>query len=249
MELAGLSLGLASEGAFGSGPFGLYALNLELVTLIDAVRGIEIVGRSEVPGLHGHESVRTREELEDAARRYGFPEHGLVVRPNDEDDPRIRKGLCAWDSLLEAFAQAQSESSNGAVFVENDLRAHMNPTRMSNIALATDDLIKRMSSRCATCRSPGFGLAARLPGLPCNDCRMPSQQARANSSSAWPAATKRCTSSRYVRQTRTIASTAIHDRLAQFARTRRGLGFEDYFVDGFATRLSSTATLRCLSTG
>ena len=179
MALSGLSLGLASEGSFGAGALGLYSMNLELVILIDAERGIEIVGRAQAPGRHSHARVTTREEVEEAARRFGFPEHGLVIRPGDENDRRIRKGVRSWDSLHEAFAEAQVQSSNAVVCLENDLRAHVNPTRMANIVAATTDLIQRMRSRCSACDAPGFGLAARLPGLRCRECGVPTQEARA----------------------------------------------------------------------
>lgn len=38
-------------------------------------------------------------EAEAFARAAGFPEHGLVVRPRHEDDPRIRKGIAGWQAL------------------------------------------------------------------------------------------------------------------------------------------------------
>jgi hypothetical protein len=179
MEHSGLPFGIGSEGSFGASAFALYSMNLELVLLRDAGRGIEIVGRARAPGRHWHATFTTWQELENSAERFGFPEHGLVLRPVDESDPRLRKGVCSWESLNEAFAQAQAQSSTGVVFVENDLRAHVNPTRMANILAATADLIVRMHTRCARCDSPGFGFAESLPGLRCRGCGQPTQVARA----------------------------------------------------------------------
>lgn len=179
MERSGLPLGLASEGAFGPGPYGLAPWNIELVVLIDDLRKIELVGHAQGPAQHGHERVSTWEELEAFARRAGFPEHGLVLRPNDDSDPRIQKGLRDWGALREAFVGARRHASAGEVFVENELRAHMNPTRMKNIAAATQDLIQRMQSLCPGCAAPGFWVVERIPGLPCADCGTPTREPRA----------------------------------------------------------------------
>lgn len=179
IEHSGLPFGIGSEGSFAAGAFGLYSMNLELVLLLDAVRGIEIVGRARAPGRHSHAAISTRQELTKAAESFGFPEHGLVLRPEDGSDPRIRKGVCCMETLEDAFAQAQAQSSSGVVFVENDLRAHFNPTRMANIRAATADLIERMHSRCTRCDAPGFGVAETLPGLRCRECGLATQVARA----------------------------------------------------------------------
>lgn len=176
VELSRLPFAIGSEGSFTPGPMGLYAVNLEMVLLLDDVRGIEIVGRAKAPGCSVQAYVSDHRGLEEVARRAGFPEHGLVVRPSDASDPRIRKGLRTWDSLRSAFSESLAESASGVVFVENDLRAHMNPTRMSNIRQATADLLERMVSSCPACASPGFGLATALPGLPCRDCGQPTDE-------------------------------------------------------------------------
>lgn len=173
MELTGLTCGVASEGAFGPGPFGLLPMNLELVVLVDRARRIEIVGRAQGPSMHRHERVATEEALREFAGRVSFPDHGLVLRPDDQDDPRVRKGLADWPALLRAFAEARAESRTGAVFVETDLRAHHNPTRREVIRAATEDLIARIRTECPRCASPGFGLIERLPGLPCLACASP----------------------------------------------------------------------------
>jgi len=59
MEILGASYGLASEGAFGPGLFGLVPWDVELVILIDRARGIEIVGGAQGPGRHLHDHVST----------------------------------------------------------------------------------------------------------------------------------------------------------------------------------------------
>jgi hypothetical protein len=175
----GARLGLGSEGAFTPGPMGLFAWNVELVVLLDAELGIEIVGRAEGPGHHLHATVRSESELVAFASRALFPEHGLVVRPDDERGKPVAQGGDDGAALTRAFRTAAERSTGGAVFVESDLRAHRNPTRMARIAEAGRDLAARMSQTCPRCAAPGFGRAARLPGLPCADCGAPTSAAQA----------------------------------------------------------------------
>lgn len=180
IERSGAAIGLGSEGAFVPGPFGLGSWNIEVLVLIDQSRGIEVVGRAHAAGLHAYGAVSTPAELESFAARAGFPEHALVVRPNDEHDDRVRKGLRDRAALASAFAEALRESSGGVVFIESDLRAHMHPTRMSTIGAAGRDLVARLRRRCPACGTPGFGIVGKVPGLPCGDCGAPTREAVAD---------------------------------------------------------------------
>lgn len=179
MELLELEVGVASEGSFGRGWSGLGSTNQELVVMVDRERGLEIVGRAEGPALHFHDRVMSREALDLFARRVDFPNHGLVLRPDHEDDSRVRKGLGDWPSLHRAFEAALAESASAAVFVESELRAHMNPTRMKTIARATEDLIARVLSECPQCGKPGFWVVEKIPGLRCGACGTPTDEPRA----------------------------------------------------------------------
>lgn len=186
MEILGLDCGLASEGAFGPDPYGLFVQNLELVVWVDRSRGIEVVGRAQAPGHHLHARVTDRAALDAFAHKAGFPTHGLVVRPDHEDDPRMAKGLTTPGALHQAFDEALAASHSRAVWVESDLRAHMNPTRMGVIRAATADLVARLQSHCPKCDLPGFWKVERLPGRPCSVCGSPTAVARAE---RWACAT------------------------------------------------------------
>ncbi len=180
IERSGAGIGIGSEGAFTPGPFGLGSWNIELVALVDRTHGIEVIGRARAPGLHAYAAIESRAELEAFARSAGFPEHGLVVRPSDERDSRIVKGLRDADSLVAAFEEARRASSSGRVFVESDLRAHMHPTRMKTIAEAARDLVARLACACPACSLPGFGVVGTVPGRPCSDCGAPTREAIAD---------------------------------------------------------------------
>jgi len=175
IERSGAEIGLGSEGAFVPGPFGLGSWNIEALVLVDRARGIEIIGRAGAAGRHLHASVATLAELVAFATRAGFPEHGLVLRPNDERDPRVVKGINTQAALVRAFERVVREATGGVVFVENDLRAHFNPTRMASIGEAGRDLVARMKCACSACGLPGFGAVGQVPGLPCRDCGAPTR--------------------------------------------------------------------------
>ena len=68
--------------------------------------------------------------------------------------------------ILTGYAQAPS----GQVFVENDLRAFANPTRMLCIENAAEDLLHRLQTPCPHCSLPGFGIVERIRGLACAVC-------------------------------------------------------------------------------
>ena len=80
------------------------------------------------------------------------------------------KGIRDHETLAKAFRLAQAKSANGAVFVENDLRAFSNPTRQKTILKATEDLIQKLLSVCPSCDVPGYWLSQQIPGLPCRAC-------------------------------------------------------------------------------
>ena len=67
---------------------------------------------------------------------------------------------------------------HGAAHVESDMRAHVNPTRMTAIGRATRDLARLALSGCPHCGRPGFDVVERLRGLPCGACGMPTRRVR-----------------------------------------------------------------------
>ncbi len=180
MELAGLSLGLASEGSFGPDPMmGMFAWNVELLIWIDAERGLEVAGAAQGKTNFAHVLAASWQEAEAFARQAGFPGHHLVLRPEGENDPRIRKGIAERVELKAAFAWALEQSASRRVFLETDMRAHANPTRMENIGLAAEDLARKLCSLCPACGTPGFWIVERVAGLPCADCGAPTRETRA----------------------------------------------------------------------
>ena len=177
MELLGTDLGLANEGAFVADPYtGMLPWNIELVILIDHKHQLEITGFSGAPAQNAHAYVCHWEELEKFADTALFPSHHLVIKPTDEYHPKSIKNITDKQELRDAFQWASSNSSKGIVYVENDLRAFANPTRMKNIRQATIDLASKMNSLCPACHMPGYWIEDIQRGLPCKACGMPTDQ-------------------------------------------------------------------------
>lgn len=171
MTLAGTSVGIASEGAFGMDPFtGFIPWNTELLVWLDNNLGIEVVATAQGPAQSSHKIIQSLDELENFARTANFPEHHLALRPENENHADIIKGIDNHANLIKAFHRAKKTSVNGCVFVENDLRAHCNPTRQGVILKAADNLIQKLMSTCPNCNAVGYWVKEQTLGLPCAAC-------------------------------------------------------------------------------
>jgi ribosomal protein S27AE len=174
-EIACVDLALASEGSFGPHPsFGLIAGNFEIVLLLDRRYGLEIVGQhltTNVRWVHG--VVHSAEQALELAQRGGFPSHAMVVRRSENDPVGMIKGLNDEISFVQAVQHLLATNEGRPIFIESDLRAHCNPTRMQNIHCATLDLLEEMARFCPACGAPGFQRMEAVPGLLCRWCRLP----------------------------------------------------------------------------
>lgn len=176
MTLAGSTIGIASEGSFMADPFaGWMPWNVEILIWLDDDLGIEVTGMAQGPAKSAHRSISSIDELRTFAADAGFPEHRLMLRPDDEHSPDIIKGLADWPTLERSFFEMLEKSTTGRVFAENDLRAFCNPTRQAMIRNAAQDLLHKLLSICPHCSSPGYSIAHRKSGLPCNTCHAPTR--------------------------------------------------------------------------
>jgi hypothetical protein len=176
MEITGLPLGLASEGAFGPDPMlGVLPWNTELVLFIDDQLDIEIAGLAQQATRFAHLLTGDWETVHHFAIAEGFPTYHLAIRPAHQDDPRIEKGLGDWTELKAAFLRAIDRAGNGLVFIEHDVRAHVHPARRETIRLATENLRDKLLSCCPACGSVGFWPVEHITGLLCADCGAPTR--------------------------------------------------------------------------
>ena len=173
MKLTGADLGVASEGSFGADPrLPFIPSNLELVVLVDEKNNLEIRGhhRSSDATIAG-EYVKDVDEALAFAKKNGFPKHGVIVRKSETSTNHIYKGITTEEELRQRVSKLLSGLFVQKVYIETDMRAHMNPTRMENIRKATEDLVKNIQSECPECGAPGFCIVTSKKGLPCRICK------------------------------------------------------------------------------
>jgi hypothetical protein len=175
MELEKCDLVLASEGSFGAHPSLFFAnADEEILLFIDKKKDIEIIVRELTfeTNFNGSE-IKTIKELEEFVKNSKFPTHGIILRKAKNDSTLIEKGITNLDQLYKTFKYLIS--MYGSAFIETDMRAMYNPTRMKVIENATYKLAKKINSLCPKCSIPGFGIIDSKSGLPCDLCNFPTQ--------------------------------------------------------------------------
>lgn len=175
MELTNCDLAIASEGSFGPHP-AMYFIPAddEILILIDKKNDLEIIVRelSSETNFNGSE-IKTVEELLEFAANSGFPSHGLIIRKSKNDYIDIIKGITNEAQLIKVFYGLIDKF--GTAYIETDMRAMFNPTRMKVIENAVKKLIKKVNTPCPVCNMPGFGITDSKEGLPCEMCNYPTR--------------------------------------------------------------------------
>jgi hypothetical protein len=175
MELTDCDLAIASEGSFGQHP-SLFFVNAdeEFLIFIDKKNNLEIISRelSAETNFDGRE-IQTEEGLFDFANSVGFPSHGLILRKGREESTDIFKGITDEIQLKNVFGHLQQKY--GSLYVETDMRALYNPTRMGVIEAAAKKLLDKINSQCPQCSMPGFGITDAKSGLKCSLCGSPTR--------------------------------------------------------------------------
>ena len=166
LSLTKAELVIASEGAFGPHPaVPLLASGRELILVHDRRSGLEMVEQTlTLETNYERLELAPGGDRDAFLQRIGFPDHAVIVRNGD----RLTKGVQDRAALDAALAAA-----HGAVVLETDMRAHMNPTRLGGIAKLAQTLAQRLATPCAKCAAPGFGRVRVEPGLPCSACGAP----------------------------------------------------------------------------
>ena len=163
------------EGSFGSHPSIFFAAaDDEFLVLIDKKNNIEISTRelSLETNFNGSE-IKTLEELQEFATKSNFPSHGLILRKSKEELEEITKGILNEKLLNETFFELIK--NHGTAYIETDMRAMFNPSRMKVIEKATMKLVDKIKSLCPNCETPGFGVVDRKVGLRCYQCNFPTR--------------------------------------------------------------------------
>ena len=175
--------GLSSEGSFGPHPSVPFVPGgVEIVLLAERETGLELTGLDVTMDTNfASTCVTSVDEATSFAAQVSFPSHGLIViaAPHEKPEPALgtTKGVVDPIELEESVRQALR--LHGRAWLETDMRAHLNPTRMRSIERAVQALARAAHCLCPACARPGYVSVKRVGGLPCADCAEPTGKARA----------------------------------------------------------------------
>jgi hypothetical protein len=182
MKQTGLKVGLGSEGSYGPHPhIPFIPVGLEMMVLVDDERGYII--REHIVDdrpVFGHRIAADISELAAFLIENKFPSHSVIVRPNvvSSGKASIHKGISNASQLAALVKECAYSSEDGKAFVQTDMRAHRNPTRMATIRRLAEKLAARISQNCPRCSSPGYGQIGIESGLACQSCSQPTDNVR-----------------------------------------------------------------------
>ncbi|WP_298225100.1 DUF6671 family protein [Flavobacterium sp.] len=168
-------LAIASEGSFGAHPSIFFAqADDEALLFMDAKNDLEITAReiSLNTNCDGR-TIENKQELLAFAEKVLFPSHGLIMKSSENNFKKAIKGITDKKTLLESFENMTNEF--GTVYLETDMRALYNPTRMEVIEKATLQLVQTIKTQCPKCDTPGFSVTEIQEGLPCEWCKSPTR--------------------------------------------------------------------------
>ena len=198
------SYGLASEGSFGPSPFiPFIPCGKEIIYFIDKKRDFNLyVQELSHETNYQMAEVSSYSEALEFAKKALFPSHALIIRSSNRDSKGlIFKGLQDTKNLEKCFENALKNSSTRKVWIETDMRAHLNPTRMKVIEQLSEQLAQRLLCLCKRCDTPGWGKIAAEKGLQCRLCQSPTDIIKAE--------TFGCAKCSYIE---TIAVSTLEDR-------------------------------------
>jgi len=177
LKLTGHDLAVASEGSFGPHP-ALYFVQSddEFLFFLDKKNNLEIIVRELSTNTNFNGSIiQSKEELVDFAEKALLPSHGLILHKNKQDFTAIKKGITDWEILYKIYNEIKG--SDGLAYIETDMRAQFNPTRMNIIGDLAKKLADKINSHCPKCETPGFDITEVIKGLPCELCYSPTNSA------------------------------------------------------------------------
>lgn len=169
-----IEFALSSEGSFGPHPYiPFLPCDHEILYFIDRMRNFHLhVSSISEKTNYRMQQIDSMEELQQFAKEALFPSHALILRPNGREEKKmIFKGIDSPESLENTFKECLRYSSNKKVWVETDMRAQFNPSRMIIIKELAVNLAEKLKSHCPQCDTPGWGKMRQERGLRCSWCR------------------------------------------------------------------------------
>ena len=182
IKSAKVDYALSSEGSFGTHPFiPFIPSNREILYFIDKKRKFHL----HVTDLYTETNYQmgefsSVEEVKAMAKKALFPSHALIIRTAmGYSDGPVFKGVMNEADLEAAVQECLETSHEHKIWVETDMRAHVNPTRMEMIGRLAKTLAERLNCLCPSCYTPGWGRVDIEGGLPCGWCGTPTDEIKA----------------------------------------------------------------------
>lgn len=178
MDIHQVDMAISSEGSFGSHPHLFFLpADEEYLMLIDRKNDFEIVVKTITTDTN-YESITliSTENLQQFLTRVKFPSHGLILRKSSRDHADIEKGIVCENILYDRVGFYIKKY--GQCYLETDMRAMFNPTRMEVIKNLVNDLIIEMNRICPSCNFPGFSVSDVVRGLLCSHCHWPTKSVK-----------------------------------------------------------------------
>lgn len=170
MDYYKVDLAIASEGSFGPHPtFFFSSADDEMVMLMDRKNNLEIVGRElSLETNFAVKEITDKATFKDFLKQIQFPSHKVILKSSALIWEEIHKDISTEEEIYAVFEEMLSRYPS--VYLETDMRAMHNPTRMTVIEKAVENLIKKIDSCCPICETPGFSIVKSVTGLPCQSC-------------------------------------------------------------------------------
>ncbi len=174
---------MASEGSFQSHPlFEDLMVNEEYLVLYDRenhhfFRARKVFAKSNFK----QAKITGINEFEDFLTEIGFPHHGVILG----EDGDFVKDIQSKSKWIEFFHNEMTNSDKQQVFVQTDMRACNNPTRMKNIGELMLEFLASLKNQCPSCEAPQLELVKVQEGLSCSWCQLPTKSAQAKLWKCW----------------------------------------------------------------
>ncbi|MBL7480352.1 DUF6671 family protein [Legionella bononiensis] len=165
-------LAVASEGSFGPHPaFPFVPSDHELMVFIDREHDW-IIAEQLVSQKTNYAmlTVNKNTDIDAFLKQVHFPTHALIVQTSS-DNRVVAKGINNLEHLTHHLALGFKNEKE--LLLATDMRAMMNPTRMTVIGELADKLTQRIANLCVRCECPGFGFKSTKGTLPCSLCGSP----------------------------------------------------------------------------
>lgn len=173
IEQTGISCAVASEGSFGPHPqYYWLPANEEFVVFLDTENDIQLIGKILTTETNFNGTVcHSMQDVQSFIDKALFPSHAVIIKKSKDDFTEIKKGIQSGEELFEVVTHWLDKY--GSVYLETDMRAMHNPTRMKAIEKAAENLIEKYNRKCLSCQAPGFDVTEVIRGLPCAACGLP----------------------------------------------------------------------------